>query len=106
MREMLRSVLGRSLRALSAEDRLAAAWPVAAGHGIAGKSSVVSLDGPVLTVEVADAAWQSQLNSMRGALMHDLMRIARTDLTDILFVVKGRPLKTRVPKRNGGREQR
>jgi hypothetical protein len=36
MRDVLRGSLGRSLRALPEEDRLAAAWPVACGSALAG----------------------------------------------------------------------
>jgi hypothetical protein len=44
MRDVLRGSLGRSLRELPDEDRLAAAWPVACGSALAGHSEVLYLD--------------------------------------------------------------
>ena len=98
MRDMLRSVLGRSLSALPPLDRLAAAWPVAAGHAIAERSSVVALEGATATVQVSDMAWQRQLGSMRGQLMGDLARVSRVPLTDILFVTKTAEPSLRKPQ--------
>ena len=44
MRDVLRGSLGRSLRELPDEDRLAAAWPVACGSALAGHGEVRHLD--------------------------------------------------------------
>jgi len=88
MRDLLRSALGVSLSALPPVERLAAAWPVAAGASIAGHSVVARLEGTVVTVEVADRAWLQQLRSMTPQLRGELSRIARVPLTDILFEYK------------------
>lgn len=85
MRDMLRSVLGDSLSALPPIERLAAAWPVAAGHNIAAHSSVVALEGTIATIHVADKNWLQQLRSMTPQLRGELARIARVPLTDILW---------------------
>jgi predicted nucleic acid-binding Zn ribbon protein len=85
MRDVMRGALGRSLESMPAEDRIAAAWPVACGQKIAERTRVVGLEGTTLTVEVADAAWQKQMRSMSEKLKHDLRGIAGVDVTDILF---------------------
>jgi len=41
MRDLLRSLLGRSLSEFSPLDRISVAWPVAAGPAIAERSSVI-----------------------------------------------------------------
>lgn len=85
MRDVLRGSLGRSLAPLTAEDRIAAAWPVACGQRIAGRTRLVGLADAVLTVEVTDAAWLKQMRSMSEKLKAELRSIARVEVTDILF---------------------
>lgn len=87
MRDVLRNSLGRSLASLSPRDRLATAWPIAAGHAIAERSTVTSLEEGAVTVTVADAGWQAQLGSIGTKLQTDLARISRVPLTAILFVL-------------------
>ena len=41
MRDLVRGSMGRSLRALADEDKLAAAWPVACGKAMAERGAVV-----------------------------------------------------------------
>lgn len=85
MRDVMRGVLGRSLESMPAEDRIAAAWPVACGQKIAERTRIAGFADAVLTVEVADAAWLKQMRSMSEKLKHDLRSIAGVDVTDILF---------------------
>ncbi|SEB67242.1 DciA family protein [Terriglobus roseus] len=87
MRDVLRSSLAKSLSSLSPLDRLASAWPVAAGHGIAERSSVTNFEEGIATVTVADAAWQVQLRSTADQLKRELARISGVPLTDILFLL-------------------
>ena len=95
MRDLLRSALRTSLGGLEPLDRLAAAWPVAAGHAIAERSAVTRLEGSIAMVEVAGGAmWLGQLRSMTPQLRGDLAKISGVPLTDILFVAPGRPRPT------------
>jgi hypothetical protein len=90
MRDVLRGVLGRSLRELPDEDRLAAAWPVACGSALAGHAQVLYLDAEnVLHVRVEGAQWMQQFLSMRSALANDLGRIAGVRLAGIHFKSRG-----------------
>jgi hypothetical protein len=52
-----------------AEAAAIAAWRHAAGDGLKGHAVAVKLENRTLTVAVADAIWQKQLNSMRGQLL-------------------------------------
>ncbi|MHB1022605.1 MAG: DUF721 domain-containing protein [Acidobacteriaceae bacterium] len=87
MRDVLRTSIATSLRTMSPEDRLAAAWPVVCGQAIAERTQVLGLHGGKLQIGVADAAWQQQMQSMGERLKHELTRIAGVPLTDILFLV-------------------
>lgn len=90
MRDVLRSSLGRSLRTLSDEDRLAAAWPVACGAVLAARAEVTGLDADgVLHVRVLEAGWRDQFLQMRTALTEDLRRIAGVRLQAIHFERQG-----------------
>lgn len=90
MRDVLRNSLARSLRELSEEDRLAAAWPVACGPALAGHGTIGHLDAEgTLHVRVDDAAWMKQFLQMRSALSNDLGRIAGVRLNGIHFEEQG-----------------
>ena len=87
MRDLLRSSLAKSLSGLSPLDRLASAWPVAAGHGIAERTSVTDFEEGAAIITVPDAVWQAQLRSTTDQLRRDLARISGVPLTDILFLL-------------------
>jgi hypothetical protein len=86
MREVLRGSLGRSLRTLSDEDRIAAAWAVACGPVLAERGEVLGFDEErVLHVRVLDPAWREQFAQMRTMLTEELRRIAAVRLQTIHF---------------------
>ncbi len=85
MRDVLRCSRGGSLRAMVAEDRIAAAWSVVCGQRIAERTRLTAFSAGVLEVEVTDAAWQQQMRSMAPRLVHEMRSIAQVDVTDILF---------------------
>jgi hypothetical protein len=90
MRSMLRGTLGRSLQALTPEDRLAAAWPVACGRAMAEHGEIVAFFEGTVTVQVSDPAWLSQMLTMRSILQNELARIAKVKVTAIHFEMKKR----------------
>lgn len=90
MRDVLRGTLGRSLRALSDEDRLAAAWAVACGPTLAERAEVLELDEDrVLHVRVLQPGWRDQFAQMRTTLTEELRRIAGVRLQTIHFEGQG-----------------
>ena len=88
MRTVFRGSLGRSLKAMQPEDRLASAWPVACGRAMAERGSVAGYDDGVVLIEVTDEAWLRQMMSMQGQLAGELARIAGTKVSRIHFRVK------------------
>lgn len=90
MRSMLRGSLGRSLQGLGEADRLAAAWPVACGRAMAQHGEIVGFFEGTVTVAVSDAAWLSQMMSMRSLLQNEIARIARVKVSAIHFEMKKR----------------
>ena len=97
MRSVLRKSLGRSLGALPELDRLAAAWPVACGKALAARGRITAFAAGTVTVQVDDPAWLAQMLVMRGALQHDLARIAEVQVTAIHF--ESTAAKFRPPRR-------
>jgi predicted nucleic acid-binding Zn ribbon protein len=87
LRDVLRGSLGGALGAMPEEDRVAAAWPVACGQRLAGRTRILSFAAGVLRVEAVDAAWLKQLRSVSEKLKAELRGIAGVAVTDILFTL-------------------
>ena len=85
MRDVLRGSLSKSLRGISEEDRLAAAWTVACGCAMADRGRVVGYDAGIVRIEVADAVWLRQMVSLRGVLEREMARIAGLPVSGIRF---------------------
>ena len=86
MRDVLRNSLSRSLRAVSHEDRLAAAWTVACGRAMAERGTVVGYSEGVVRIQVADAVWMQQMIALRGRLALEMSKIAGVQVDAIEFV--------------------
>jgi hypothetical protein len=71
-----------------AEAAAIAAWKHAAGDGLKEHAVPVKLEDRTLTIAVADAIWQKQLNSMRGQLLFRINSILGKPVVGTLdFVV-------------------
>lgn len=88
MRDILWRSLAKSLSTLTPLDRLAAAWPVVAGHATAARSAVVHYEGGCVTVAAATEEWRQQLTSSAIRLRGDLQRVSGATVTDILVVLR------------------
>jgi Dna[CI] antecedent DciA-like protein len=88
MRELMRGNLGRSLRSMRDEDRLAAAWTVACGRAMAERGVVIGYQSGLVRVEVTDAVWMGQMISLRGTLQREMARIAELPVAGIRFELK------------------
>jgi hypothetical protein len=93
MRELLRNSLGRSLRAIGEEDRLAAAWPVACGRVMAERGSVAGYADGVVLVEVVDGAWLRQMMSIQRQLAGEMGKITGVPVRGIHFKVKNQNMR-------------
>lgn len=85
MRDVLRGTLGRSLRGISEEDRLAAAWTVACGCAMADRGRVVGFEAGVVRIEVADPTWLRQMISLHAVLEREMARISGLPVKGIDF---------------------
>ncbi len=88
VRDLLNTCLARSLEALTEEDKLAAAWPVACGAIVAQRGAVIGYADGVVQLQVVDEVWMLQMISMRGRLARDMGRIAGVKVSEIHFVMK------------------
>jgi hypothetical protein len=88
MRDVLRASLGRSLRNIRDEDRLAAAWTVACGKAMAGHGTVIGYAAGVVQIEVEDAVWLRQMAALRSVLEREIAKIAGLRVTSIEFELK------------------
>ena len=88
MRDLIRGSMGRSLQALTDEDKLAAAWPVACGKAMAERGAVVGYVDGVVSLQVADEVWMRQMMSMRTQLAGEMARIAGVKVSEIHFEMK------------------
>jgi Dna[CI] antecedent, DciA len=76
MRDVLKGSLGRSLEALSEEDRLAAAWSVVCGRLMSGRGTIAGYIDGVVRVQVSDHGWLLHLRSMERQLVAQMSRIS------------------------------
>ncbi len=85
MRDLLRTHLGRSLRALPELDRLAAAWPLVCGASMAAQGKVSDYQEGLVTIQIADPEWMRQMMAMQGQIAGELARVAGVPVTAIHF---------------------
>jgi hypothetical protein len=82
----LSRLLPKLLRANGGNPELAAklAWSRAAGQGLRGHAVPVRLSAGTLTVAVADAIWQKQLQHMSAELLYRVNKLLGQKLVDAL----------------------
>jgi hypothetical protein len=88
MTNILRNSVGRALRTLCNEDRIAAAWTVTCGRMLAERSTVVYFENGLVGVEVVDGIWLQHFISIRPQLEAEIARIAEVTVHGIHFTVK------------------
>lgn len=70
--------------AVTPEDMARAAWRAAVGDKIAAHTTVVALVRTRLVIEVSDAVWQRQLNTLSGQIVRNLQAILGPGVVDDL----------------------
>jgi hypothetical protein len=60
---------------LPVEDLARAAWPQAAGKRLAARTRAIGLVRQTLVIEVEDAVWRQQLNTLRNQLLANVTRV-------------------------------
>ncbi len=86
----LKKIFADTLRRGSGDDAPRLAWPLACGAKVAEKTSAICYAEGVLTVEVADATWQQQLQSFERQYLAALKQISGQPVNAIKFVVRTR----------------
>ena len=91
LRSALRRSLGRALRALPQEERLAAAWPVVCGAALAKRAEVAGYDPETaaLTVAVLHREWMEPFRVIQRQLVGDLARVSGVPVRTIHLVLQG-----------------
>ena len=89
MRALLRGSLGKSLSAMSDEDRLAAAWTVVCGRVLSERGVVAGYAEGVVEVEVVDMVWLQQMKGMKQQLIRELAFTAKVPVRELRFLVRG-----------------
>jgi hypothetical protein len=89
-----------------AEAAAIAAWKHAAGDGLKGHAVPVKFENRTLTVSVADAIWQKQLNSMRGQLLFRVNTLLGQPIVGAIeFLIDPTPAKATAEQEKPEEEQ-
>jgi hypothetical protein len=80
-------VLG-SLRRVPPGDAPLLAWPLVCGSVVAGRAQAVEFSDAVLRVEVPDAGWKREMQSLAPRYLATLNRYAGQKVERIEFVIR------------------
>jgi Dna[CI] antecedent, DciA len=94
----LEKIVAQSLRQASPADAPVLAWPVVCGSRVADRTRALNYEGGVLRVEVSDAGWKSELQSLAPRYLAMLNRYTTEKVTRIEFVI--------APPANAGQKSR
>ncbi len=83
----LEKIVAHSLRQASAADAPLVAWPVVCGFAVAERTRALSFAGGVLCVEVADAGWKSELQSLAPRYVATINKYTPGTVHKIEFVI-------------------
>jgi predicted nucleic acid-binding Zn ribbon protein len=84
----LRNIMRELLRTRPAEEAAVLAWPVICGREVAARTRAVSLLDGSLTVEVADAAWRTQLIAFAPRYVGSFTELLGPVVREVKFVKK------------------
>ena len=85
----LQKLMADAVKRMPAEESPLMAWPLACGSDVAEKTRAVAFACGVLTVEVPDAGWRSQLWSLSTQYKSLLKSYTGQEIERIDFVVTG-----------------
>ncbi len=89
-RGTLRKIFAEALRREAGDSAPVLAWPLACGSKVADKTTALSYRDGVLVVEVPDAAWRYQLQSLTHQYVAALNQISANKVQSIKFVLRDR----------------
>lgn len=80
-------VVARSLRKAPAGQAPLLAWPLACGSAVAGRTRALNFADGVLRVEVPDAGWREELQTLAPRYLVVLNRYVAENVARIEFVI-------------------
>ena len=83
----LEKVVAESLRRVPGDEAPVLAWPLACGHGVAGRTRAVRWADGILCVEVPDIGWRNELQALAPRYVAAINRYVTQTVTRIEFVV-------------------
>jgi predicted nucleic acid-binding Zn ribbon protein len=89
-RNTLQKIMADTLKRLPAEQVPLAAWEFAAGKTVAEKTRALGFADGVLSIEVPDATWRSQLSSMTNQFLSQLNQYSSQRIERLEFVIAGK----------------
>lgn len=83
----LEKILAQSLRLAPPGEAPLLAWPVVCGSAVAERTRALNFSNGILCVEVADAGWKSELQSLAHRYLAAINRYTAEPVFKIEFVV-------------------
>jgi hypothetical protein len=83
----LEKIVAQSLRHASPADAPVLAWPVVCGSRVAERTRALGYESGVLRVEVSDAGWKSELQTLAPRYLAMINRYTTERVSRIEFVV-------------------
>lgn len=84
----LERVVAKSVRSAPAGDGPVLAWPLACGAAVAARTRALDFTNGMLTVEVPDFGWRSELQHLAPQYLAVINRYAARNVSRINFVVR------------------
>ena len=85
----LEKIVAQSLRQAPPGEAPLLAWPIVCGSAVAERTRALSFADGVLHVEVADAGWKAELQTLAPRYLATMKRYTTTPVHRIEFVVAG-----------------
>jgi hypothetical protein len=84
----LEKIVIGSLRRVPPAEAPVLAWPLVCGSAVAGRTRALEFAGAVLRVEVPDAGWKREMQSLAPRYLATLNRYAGQKVERIEFVIQ------------------
>ena len=86
----LEKVIARSVRKAPANDAPLLAWPVACGSVVGTRTRALDFVDGILRVEVPDAGWRRELQTLAPRYLAALNRYVANSVTRIEFIISAK----------------
>jgi hypothetical protein len=94
----LQSIVVKSLRQAADDEAPILAWPLTCGNSVARRTRALDFVEGVLRVEVPDAGWRAELQTIAGQYLAVLNRYVKESVKRIDFVIASDKTGQPVPR--------